>query len=161
MVGSMVAERQIWCWKGGWDFHLWSGRQQIQSEPLRLAWASETSKLTPSDSFPPTRPHVLILSNNVTLWAYARHFHSDHLSSWRADTLTVEGAMGVAWQHIINMERLGWLCETSWHSPTSLHQSGFPHQEGFKAPPRNHVSELFQTELHPSILVSEHWRVVW
>jgi hypothetical protein len=37
-----------------------------QRETLDLAWASETSKPTLSDTLPPTRPHLLILSNSAT-----------------------------------------------------------------------------------------------
>ena len=35
------------------------------AESLSLAWAFETSKPTPGDTLPPTRPHLLILSNSA------------------------------------------------------------------------------------------------
>ena len=40
-----------------------AGRQR---ETLGLAWAFETSKPTLSDTLPPARPHLLILSNSAT-----------------------------------------------------------------------------------------------
>lgn len=35
-------------------------------QSLDLSWGSETSKPTPIDTFPPTKPHYLILSNSAT-----------------------------------------------------------------------------------------------
>jgi len=37
-------------------------------DTLGLAQAFESSNLTPSDTLPPTKPHLLILSRSATPW---------------------------------------------------------------------------------------------
>ena len=44
---------------------------QGKTETLSLAWAFETTNPTPSDTLPPTKPHLLILliiSKDSILW---------------------------------------------------------------------------------------------
>jgi len=45
------------------------------SEPLNLAGVSESSKPAPSDTFPPTRPHLPIVPLPMNPGG---HFHSNH-----------------------------------------------------------------------------------
>lgn len=57
----MVVWRQPWCWRGSWELVL-HGQQQEERATWSLAWASKTSKCTPSDTLPLTpsrRPSVL------------------------------------------------------------------------------------------------------
>jgi hypothetical protein len=59
MVGIMAVCRQIWSWRQSQEFYILTHRQQEERMTLGLAQASETSKPTPSDTLPPTRPHPL------------------------------------------------------------------------------------------------------
>jgi hypothetical protein len=68
IVGSMTAYRQTWCWRRSWELYIWITLQAAGREPLGLAWFFETSNLTPNNTLPPTKPHLLILSNSVTPW---------------------------------------------------------------------------------------------
>ena len=63
----MVAHRQAWCWERIQNFFIWISSQQ-ENKALGLAWTSETSKPAPSDTFPPTRPDILIMPCPMGLW---------------------------------------------------------------------------------------------
>ena len=57
---------------------------------LGSTWDSETSKPTPSDTLPPTRPHLLIpliLLNSATPWWLTSHIH-EHMEAILIQTTT-------------------------------------------------------------------------
>ena len=56
-VGSMVAFRETWCWRGAASSTSGSVSSK-KREPLGLAWTFETPKLKPSDTLPPTRSYL-------------------------------------------------------------------------------------------------------
>ena len=91
MAGSLGAHRQTWCWRGSWEFYIWISRQQEESETLGLAWTSVPSESTPSDTLPPTQPHLLQQGHNKchSLWVYGAHFLSYHhrVEIWSASFL--------------------------------------------------------------------------
>ena len=60
----MVAHKQTWCWRNSWELYT---DLLAKREMLGLAWAFKTSKKV-HPTLPPTRPHLLILSNSATLW---------------------------------------------------------------------------------------------
>ena len=51
MVGNWLVGRHGYWW-GTWDFYIWIGRQQ-EEETFGLAWASEISKTSPSNTLLP------------------------------------------------------------------------------------------------------------
>ena len=79
MVDSLAAGRQTWCLSSSESAHpdlhttgregggRGRGREKGEAE-VWLAWAFETSRLTPSDQLPLTRPHLLILLKQSTNW---------------------------------------------------------------------------------------------
>ena len=70
-------------------------RQQAERNTQGTSQAFETSKLIPSDTPPPTRPHLLILpeqfytlvTKHWNRWAHRDHSHSNHHSEWRESML--------------------------------------------------------------------------
>lgn len=65
--GGKLACRQTWSWRGTWDFYIWIGRQQ-EKETFDLAWASEISKTSPSNTVLPARVHLLKVPFPIILW---------------------------------------------------------------------------------------------
>lgn len=104
IIGSVMACRHTWCWKKMWEFYFWILRQQKENGTLSVAWASETSKLAPRDTFLLTRhisfnkatstttgSYLLIVSLPMGLWA---HFYSNHhtRAMWSLIEAVVQGA---------------------------------------------------------------------
>jgi hypothetical protein len=65
---ARATHRQTWCWRTSWEFYIPICRKQEKRMAPSLAWAFETSKCTPSDTLPPTRPYLLVPSNKATPW---------------------------------------------------------------------------------------------
>lgn len=68
VTGSMVAGKQTWYWRMSWNVYILIHRQRKKLNPLGLAWTSETSKPTPSNTPPPTKLHPLQSGNNHLEW---------------------------------------------------------------------------------------------
>jgi len=69
MVESMVSCWQSWCWRRNRVLHPDWQTARKDREPLGLTSTSETPKPNPSDTLPPTRPHVpILLPLRMSLW---------------------------------------------------------------------------------------------
>ncbi|XP_008765842.1 U11/U12 small nuclear ribonucleoprotein 25 kDa protein isoform X1 [Rattus norvegicus] len=53
-----TAGRQTWSWSSNSRVYILIHRHGTEGELIAVVWASETSKLTPSDTPPPTRSHL-------------------------------------------------------------------------------------------------------
>jgi hypothetical protein len=61
LVGMVLKQAHIF-------LERWRSGKEGKKERVDLVWAFETSKSTPSNTHPPTRPHFLILPKRSTNW---------------------------------------------------------------------------------------------